>query len=50
MTEIKPVLEPEAVAFCEATDTPPFLYQLPPAEGPPASSTALTSVARLPTE
>lgn len=33
MTEIKPVLEPEAVAFCEATDTPPFLYQLPPAEG-----------------
>lgn len=33
MTAIKPVLEPEAVAFCEATDTPPFLYQLPPAEG-----------------
>ncbi|MCX8558278.1 alpha/beta hydrolase [Mycolicibacterium mucogenicum] len=33
MTDIKPVLEPEAVAFCQATDTPPFLYQLPPAEG-----------------
>ncbi|MCX8562234.1 alpha/beta hydrolase [Mycolicibacterium mucogenicum] len=33
MTDIKPVLEPEALAFCEATDTPPFLYQLPPAEG-----------------
>ena len=33
MTDIKPVLEPEALAFCQATDTPPFLYQLPPAEG-----------------
>lgn len=33
MTDIKPVLEPEALAFCEVTDTPPFLYQLPPAEG-----------------
>lgn len=33
MTDIKPVLEPEAAEFCKATDTPPFLYQLPPAEG-----------------
>jgi len=33
MTDIKPVLEPEALAFCQSTDTPPFLYQLPPAEG-----------------
>ncbi|WP_431970443.1 alpha/beta hydrolase [Nocardia sp. bgisy134] len=33
MTEIKPVLEPEATEFAKATDTPPFLFQLPPAEG-----------------
>ncbi|MGE2728218.1 alpha/beta hydrolase [Mycolicibacterium vaccae] len=33
MTEIEPVLEPEAAEFCKATDSPPFLYQLPPAEG-----------------
>ncbi|MFE3257885.1 alpha/beta hydrolase [Nocardia sp. NPDC059091] len=33
MTEIKPVLENEAVEFSKATDTPPFLFQLPPAEG-----------------
>ncbi len=30
---IQPVLEPEAAEFCKATDTPPFLYQLPPEEG-----------------
>ncbi|WP_335981296.1 MULTISPECIES: alpha/beta hydrolase [Streptomycetaceae] len=28
-----PVLEPAAAAFAEATSKPPFLYQLPPAEG-----------------
>ena len=28
-----PVLEPAARAFAEATSAPPFLYQLPPAEG-----------------
>jgi acetyl esterase/lipase len=28
-----PVLEPEAAAFAEATSKPPFLFQLPPAEG-----------------
>ena len=28
-----PVLEPAASAFAQATSTPPFLYQLPPAEG-----------------
>ena len=33
MTQIKPVLEPEAVEFCQATDSPPFLYQMPAAEG-----------------
>ncbi|ABG94902.1 MULTISPECIES: alpha/beta hydrolase [Rhodococcus] len=33
MTDIKPVLEPEAAEFAKATDTPPFLFQLPPAEG-----------------
>jgi acetyl esterase len=33
MSEIKPVLEPEAADFAKATDNPPYLYQLPPAEG-----------------
>ncbi|WP_432016580.1 alpha/beta hydrolase [Streptomyces hydrogenans] len=36
MTEhafLAPVLEPQAAAFAEATATPPFLFQLPPAEG-----------------
>ncbi|GGN95721.1 alpha/beta hydrolase [Nocardia rhizosphaerihabitans] len=33
MTEIKPVLEPEAAEFAKATDVPPFLFQMPPAEG-----------------
>ncbi|MEE6167731.1 MULTISPECIES: alpha/beta hydrolase [unclassified Mycolicibacterium] len=33
MTETKPVLEPEAAEFCKATDSPPFLYQLPPQDG-----------------
>ncbi|NMN99010.1 alpha/beta hydrolase [Antrihabitans stalactiti] len=33
MTEITPVLEPEAAEFAKATDNPPFLFQLPPAEG-----------------
>ncbi|OHV05274.1 alpha/beta hydrolase [Mycobacterium talmoniae] len=33
MTDMKPVLEPEAAEFCKATDSPPFLYQLPPEEG-----------------
>ncbi|MFI8338740.1 alpha/beta hydrolase [Streptomyces sp. NPDC085639] len=30
---VAPVLEPEAAAFAKATATPPFLFQLPPAEG-----------------
>ncbi|MCZ2826915.1 MULTISPECIES: alpha/beta hydrolase [unclassified Modestobacter] len=30
---IHPVLEPAAQAFVEATSTPPFLYELPPAQG-----------------
>ncbi|MFD4688865.1 alpha/beta hydrolase [Streptomyces sp. NBC_00683] len=30
---VAPVLEPQAAAFAEATGTPPFLFQLPPAEG-----------------
>jgi acetyl esterase len=29
----RPVLEPAAQAFVEATATPPFLYELPPAQG-----------------
>ncbi|QNG20651.1 alpha/beta hydrolase [Rhodococcus triatomae] len=33
MTDNKPVLETEAAEFAAATDTPPFLFQLPPAEG-----------------
>ncbi|CAM3661922.1 alpha/beta hydrolase [Smaragdicoccus niigatensis] len=33
MTDIRPVLEPEAADFAKATDNPPFLFQLPPAEG-----------------
>lgn len=33
MSSSKPVLEPEAAAFAKETDSPPFLYQLPPAEG-----------------
>ncbi|GAA3718778.1 alpha/beta hydrolase [Streptomyces tremellae] len=32
-TPAAPVLEPAAAAFAEATSTPPFLFQLPPAEG-----------------
>ncbi|MFE0704405.1 alpha/beta hydrolase [Streptomyces sp. NPDC058872] len=30
---VAPVLEPQAAAFAEATATPPFLFQLPSAEG-----------------
>ncbi|MFI8193626.1 alpha/beta hydrolase [Streptomyces sp. NPDC085946] len=30
---VQPVLEPAAAAFAEATARPPFLFQLPPAEG-----------------
>ncbi|MFE5942858.1 alpha/beta hydrolase [Streptomyces sp. NPDC056480] len=30
---VAPVLEPQAAAFAQATGTPPFLFQLPPAEG-----------------
>ena len=33
MTDIKPVLEPAAAQFAKDTDTPPYLYQLPPEEG-----------------
>ncbi|GAA0295428.1 alpha/beta hydrolase fold domain-containing protein [Kineococcus aurantiacus] len=33
MTEIEIVLEPAAQAFVEANSTPPFLYQLTPAQG-----------------
>ncbi|MCX4632313.1 alpha/beta hydrolase [Streptomyces sp. NBC_01443] len=35
MTEksARPVLEPAAAAFAEATSKPPFLFQIPPAEG-----------------
>lgn len=33
MTETKPVLEPEAAEFCKASDTPPLLYQMTPADG-----------------
>ncbi|MFF8991322.1 alpha/beta hydrolase [Streptomyces sp. NPDC014983] len=30
---VQPVLEPEAAAFAEATANPPYLFDLPPAEG-----------------
>ncbi|MFI1676317.1 alpha/beta hydrolase [Streptomyces sp. NPDC020607] len=30
---VEPVLEPAAAAFAEATGQPPFLFELPPAEG-----------------
>jgi acetyl esterase/lipase len=30
---VRPVLEPQAAAFAEATANPPYLFQLPPAEG-----------------
>jgi acetyl esterase len=33
MTEIKPVLEPAAQEFADATDKPPYLFDLPVAEG-----------------
>ena len=29
----KPVLEPAAQAFADATAEPPFLYEMPPAQG-----------------
>ncbi|MFI7633535.1 alpha/beta hydrolase [Nonomuraea sp. NPDC049400] len=32
-TPVTPVLEAPAAAFAEATSQPPFLYQMPPAEG-----------------
>ncbi|MFI1280051.1 alpha/beta hydrolase [Streptomyces sp. NPDC020858] len=32
-TPVTPVLEPAAADFAEATGTPPFLFQIPPAEG-----------------
>ncbi|MFJ2748462.1 alpha/beta hydrolase [Streptomyces sp. NPDC087297] len=32
-TPVTPVLEPAAAAFAEATGTPPFLFEIPPAEG-----------------
>ncbi|TSE01097.1 alpha/beta hydrolase [Skermania sp. ID1734] len=33
MTDVQPVLEPAAAQFAKDTDTPPFLFQLPPEEG-----------------
>ncbi|MFE9438716.1 alpha/beta hydrolase [Streptomyces sp. NPDC006602] len=33
MTETRPVLEPAAQSFVEATANPPYLFDLPPAEG-----------------
>jgi acetyl esterase len=33
MAEIKPVLEPAAQEFADANSKPPFLYDMPPAEG-----------------
>ncbi|OKJ47040.1 esterase [Streptomyces sp. CB02009] len=45
---VAPVLEPQAAAFAEATATPPFLYQLPPAEGRKAVEDAQTGDVVLP--
>jgi acetyl esterase/lipase len=33
VTPVEPVLEPAAAAFAEATANPPYLFDLPPAEG-----------------
>ncbi|MFC7968298.1 alpha/beta hydrolase [Streptomyces cinereoruber] len=51
MTEhafVAPVLEPQAAAFAEATATPPFLYQLPLAEGRKAVEDAQSGDVELP--
>ncbi|GJF30427.1 esterase [Kitasatospora sp. NE20-6] len=45
---VAPVLEPQAAAFAEATGTPPFLFQLPPAEGRKAVEEAQSGEIELP--
>src|SRR5919109_331817 len=47
-TMSKPVLEPAAQAFVEATDAPPFLYQLDPADGRKAVDEAQSPEIELP--
>ncbi|MFC8793369.1 alpha/beta hydrolase [Streptomyces cinereoruber] len=44
-----PVLEPQAAAFAEATATPPFLFQLEPAEGRKAVEDVQSGDVELPT-
>ncbi|MFJ7068564.1 alpha/beta hydrolase [Streptomyces sp. NPDC101115] len=45
---LAPVLEPQAAALAEATATPPFLFQLPPAEGRKAVEDAQSGDVELP--
>ncbi|MEU1722122.1 alpha/beta hydrolase [Nonomuraea sp. NPDC005692] len=45
---IKPVLEPAAQAFAEATAEPPYLFQLPPEEGRKAVNEVQSGPAELP--
>ncbi|WP_338673651.1 alpha/beta hydrolase [Streptomyces sp. SCSIO 30461] len=47
-TFVAPVLEPQAAAFAEATASPPFLFQLPPAEGRKAVEDAQSGDVELP--
>ena len=42
----QPVLEPAAAAFAEATGNPPYLFDLPPAEGPRALPQTLWDAAQ----
>lgn len=44
---VAPVLEPQAAAFAESTATPPFLFQLPPAEGRKAVEEVQSGVVEL---
>ncbi|MEU8317363.1 alpha/beta hydrolase [Nonomuraea sp. NPDC048881] len=48
MIMIKPVLEPAAQAFAEATAEPPYLFQLPPEEGRKAVNEVQSGPAELP--
>ncbi|MEU5860831.1 MULTISPECIES: alpha/beta hydrolase [unclassified Nonomuraea] len=48
MIMIKPVLEPAAQAFAEATAEPPYLFQLPPEEGRKAVNEVQSGPVELP--
>ncbi|MGW2044681.1 alpha/beta hydrolase [Streptomyces sp. NPDC001858] len=48
-TPVPPVLEPEALAFAEATANPPYLFDLPPAEGRKAVDEVQSGAVDMPT-